>query len=388
MRARRPAGPDPPSSFLASTLAAIAVVGAAPPARAAETEADPFAEPPPAPQSNVAAPSQQAPASAPARVGRELPDRPRRAAAVVRVPGAGDPRPLRQLALARHAGPSVALLPAHRRRHLGLRLGRHSRTSARGSATPGSRTTTPSCSRRGVSRCALTPTYTNGSWFVQAQAELIANLNQLDAQTDRSPTPTISGSGPASGKVGRHRGPVRGVPRLPPRHGPGPQHRRAHRRLRRRPRTRPGPAALPRELPVLPAADPANIALHLYPGAFLRIELLAQWGNDSPRQHLGRPPRADLRPRLVQGPRRRRVPVAVRRRIPRPDSATSTGTAAWPARSSSCSPPGSSSGPNVGRAVTDVFTTRSSRTAARHRQVGRHRGATAASSTSVRSPTC
>ena len=28
----------------------------------------------------------------------------------------------------------------------------------------------------------ITPTYTNGSWFVLAQAELIANLNQLDAQ--------------------------------------------------------------------------------------------------------------------------------------------------------------------------------------------------------------
>jgi hypothetical protein len=28
----------------------------------------------------------------------------------------------------------------------------------------------------------LTPTYTNGSWFVQAQAEIIGNLNQLDVQ--------------------------------------------------------------------------------------------------------------------------------------------------------------------------------------------------------------
>ena len=59
------------------------------------------------------------------RFGRQLPDRPRRAAAVVRLPRAGDPRPLRQLALARHAGPPVALLPAHRRRRLRLRLGRH-----------------------------------------------------------------------------------------------------------------------------------------------------------------------------------------------------------------------------------------------------------------------
>ena len=56
MHSRRPQGLE--LTVLRFTLAAVAVLGATWPARGAETEADPFAEPPSAPQSNVAVASQ------------------------------------------------------------------------------------------------------------------------------------------------------------------------------------------------------------------------------------------------------------------------------------------------------------------------------------------
>src|SRR5262245_1821207 len=71
MRAHRPQRPT--STVVQSTAVAIAVLGAAFPARA--QEADPFAaeRPPEVPASNVAAASGQAPASAPARPGANFP---------------------------------------------------------------------------------------------------------------------------------------------------------------------------------------------------------------------------------------------------------------------------------------------------------------------------
>src|SRR6185436_548480 len=63
MRVRKPKRRS--TTLVVSTSIAIAVLGAAPAARGA-ADTDPFAEPPSAPQSNVAAPGQQAPGSAPA----------------------------------------------------------------------------------------------------------------------------------------------------------------------------------------------------------------------------------------------------------------------------------------------------------------------------------
>ena len=106
------------------------------------------------------------------------------------------------------------------------------------------------------------------------------------------------------------------------------------------------------------------MALHLYLGPHLRVELLGQWGTDHVTQHLGRPPRAHLRPRLAQVPHRRRVPVALRAGSRARRAQRVAGTAAWPAPCSSCFAPWVEFGPNIGRAVTDVFNeARPSRTA-------------------------
>ena len=89
MRARRPHGPRiHPLSSTFATVVAVVVVGAAFSAGAAQ-EADPFAEAPPAvPQSNVAEPSQQAPASAPAGSSANFPT-----GLVERLPSSAYPEP-------------------------------------------------------------------------------------------------------------------------------------------------------------------------------------------------------------------------------------------------------------------------------------------------------
>ena len=90
MRARRPHSPNLPS--LHPTFVALVVLGAPLSARAADA-ADPFAEtpskPPAVPDSNVAAPSKQAPASAPAGSDANFPT-----GLVERLPSSAYPEPV------------------------------------------------------------------------------------------------------------------------------------------------------------------------------------------------------------------------------------------------------------------------------------------------------
>ena len=151
---------------------------------------------------------------------------------------------------------------------------------------------------------------------MQAQAELIANLNQLGAPADGRRHRRYLGPDGRLEQVGRHRRQVRGVSRLPPGHGTGPQHRRARRRLRRTQNAVFGPAALPRELPVLPAAERVEPGAAPLPRAFPPHRDPRPVGQHRPRQHDGC-------------------------RAPRSSSTSGGSRPAWPRSTSASSPSGS-----------------------------------------------
>jgi len=155
--------------------------GAAPSARA---DTDPLAGAalPEVPQSNVAERSQQAPASAPAGSEANFPT-----GLVERLPSSAYPEPvIRGL-----YGSSLWLdmqgyqWPYYPR--IGVGVSGYAWVDTDFKRTrigdPGQSDHWTQLFEQGRFALRLTPTYTNGSWFVQAQAELIGNLNQLEVQT-------------------------------------------------------------------------------------------------------------------------------------------------------------------------------------------------------------
>ena len=178
MRVRKPNGHH--FTFLSSTLAAFVVLGAASSVRA--EEADPFAnEPPAVPQSNVAQPSQQAPANAPAGSDANFPT-----GLVERLPASAYPEPvIRGL-----YGSSLWLdmqgyqWPQYSR--IGVGISGYGWVDTDYKRTrigdPGQSDHLTKIFGQGRFALRVTPTYSNGNWFAQAQAELIANLDQLDVQ--------------------------------------------------------------------------------------------------------------------------------------------------------------------------------------------------------------
>src|SRR3954471_920817 len=170
------------STFLRSTLAAIAVFGVTSTAsRARAQDVDPFAgEPPAVPESNVAAPSRQAPASAPAGSDANFPT-----GLVERLPSSAYPEPvIRGL-----YGSSLWLdmqgyqWPYYPRIGVGISgygwLDTDFKRTRIGDTGQADHLTKLFSQGRFALRA--TPTYSNGSWFVQLQAELIASLEQIDA---------------------------------------------------------------------------------------------------------------------------------------------------------------------------------------------------------------
>ena len=127
-----------------------------------------------------------------------------------------DPRPLRQLALADIQGLQWPYYP-----RIGVGISGYGwvdtdyKRSA--SATRAVDHTRKLFCSRGASLLRVTPTYSNGNWFVQAQAELIANLDQLDAAAaERRGHRRSLGPHRRLEKLGPDRRPVRGVRDLPP----------------------------------------------------------------------------------------------------------------------------------------------------------------------------
>jgi len=287
MRARKLQGHH--STFASTTIVAIAVVvvTATATARAAEP-GDPFAAdaPPPVPESNVAAPSKQAPASAPAGSAANFPT-----GLVERLPSSASPEPVTR---GLYGGSLWLDMQGHQWPYyprIGVGISGYGWVDTDYKRTrigdPGQSDHWTQLFEQGRFALRVTPTYSNGNWFVQAQAEIIANLNQLEVQPIVADTDDIwvrTGSWNAwDVTVGRFE--AFSVYHL----GMGLD-LNTDERIGAYDQSQPA-ASVPQ--PYLAsylyyrAAGPANIALHLYPVAGLRLELLAQWGNDGPTNDLG-----------------------------------------------------------------------------------------------------
>jgi hypothetical protein len=352
MRDRHPQGPT--LSFVRSTLAAIAVLGALPAARAA-TDTDPFAgEPPAVPQSNVAAPSQQAPASAPAGSDANFPT-----GLVERLPSSAYPEPtIRGL----YGGSLWLDMQGHQWPYyprIGVGVSGYGWVDTQYKLTrigdPGQSDHNTKLFAQGRFALRLTPTYSNGSWFAQAQVEIIGNLNQLDTQPKVVDTDDLwvrTGVWKSWDiTVGRFEA-------FPVYHlGMGLDLNTDERIGAYDSVHSSGQVPQPYLASYMyyRPQGPANLALHLYPGSNLRIELLGQWGNDNLLNYVG------FRPALIYdvGWFKARFAAEYQWRFPQ-DPATANHNE-YRNRGVAGSlqfvlAPWIEFGPNIGRAISDVFT--------------------------------
>src|SRR5450432_617878 len=135
----------------------------------------------------------------------------------------------------------------------------------------------------------VTPTYTNGTWFVQGQAEIVANKDQLDVQ----PTQGIVDADDVWVRtgvwqkwdvtIGRFQ--AFDVYTL----GMGLD-LNTDERIGAYDGTNPAlsvPQLYNAEYLFNRPDGPGNVALHLYPVPSFRVELLGQWGNDDLLNHVG-----------------------------------------------------------------------------------------------------
>ncbi|MES1206598.1 MAG: hypothetical protein ABUS79_11740, partial [Pseudomonadota bacterium] len=150
----------------------------------------------------------------------------------------------------------------------------------------------------------VTPTYTSGTWFVQAQAEIVANTNQYDVQ----PAPSIVGADDVWVRTGEWNswdvtvGRMQGFDVYPL--GMGLDLNTYERLGAFDPSFTGSPNGYGR-VPALynaeylfnrpggtSASRVSDVALHLYPVAPLRIEILAQFGDDGVNNVVGGRPAA------------------------------------------------------------------------------------------------
>ena len=355
MSARKPNSLS--STFRRSTFATFAtagVIAALGDARPARAQDDPFAgEPPAVPQSNVASPSRQAPASAPAPSDANFPT-----GLVERLPSSAYPEPvIRGL-----YGSSLWLdLQGHQWPYyprIGVGVSGYGWVDTDYKRTrigdPGQSDHLTKLFGQGRFALRLTPTYSNGTWFAQAQAELIGNLNQLDPQPQVADTDDLwvrTGVWNAwDVTVGRFEG--FSVYHL----GMGLDLNTDERIGAYDNR---GFQAVPQ--PYLASflyyrpAGPLNIALHVYPVPGLRFEMLAQWGNNNTVNVLGG------RPALIYDRGWIKFRVAGEYQWlfatdPAPAAHNESRNRGVAGSIQLVFAPWIELGPNVGRAITDVFT--------------------------------
>jgi hypothetical protein len=132
----------------------------------------------------------------------------------------------------------------------------------------------------------VTPTYSNGVWFVQAQGEVVANKDQLDTQATQSVV-DAEDVWVRAGEwqkwdvtVGRfeafevyHLGMGLDV--------------NTDERIGAYDGSHTPPALYGATFLFYRPAGPGNVALHLYPTKSLRVEILGQWGNDNLLNYIG-----------------------------------------------------------------------------------------------------
>jgi hypothetical protein len=274
------------STLIHSTCVALAVVGGATSARAQEV--DPFAgdAPPAVPESNVAAPSQQAPASAPAGSSANFPT-----GLVERLPSSAYPEPVIRGLYGSSMWLDMQGLQWPYYPRIGVGVSGYGWVDTDYKRTrigdPGQSDHTTTLFGQGRFALRLTPTYTNGSWFVQAQAELIANLNQLD------PQPKVADTDDLWVRTGVWKSwdvTVGKFEAFPVYHLGMGLDLNTDERIGAYDQTH-NAASVPQ--PYLASylyyrpQNATNIAFHLYPGRYVRLELLAQWGNDGTTNSLG-----------------------------------------------------------------------------------------------------
>lgn len=272
------------ATVFSSTLAALVVFGASSFARA--QEADPFAEPPSVPQSNVAQPSQQAPANAPAGSDANFPT-----GLVERLPSSAYPEPVIRGLYGSSLWLDMQGLQWPYYPRIGVGISGYGWVDLDYKRTrigdPGQSDHWTTLFGQGRFNLRVTPTYTNGTWFVQAQAELIANLNQLDPQpkvVDADDLWVRTGVWKQWDiMIGRYEA-------FPVYHLGMGLDLNTDERIGAYDQTH-GASAVPQ--PYLASflyyrpQVPANVAFHLYPGRYVRLEFLGQWGNDGSTNTLG-----------------------------------------------------------------------------------------------------
>ena len=140
----------------------------------------------------------------------------------------------------------------------------------------------------------VTPTYTNGSWFVQAQAEIVANKDQLVGDANSSNLIDADDVWVRTGvwqewdlTVGRFQ--AFDVYPL----GMGLD-LNSDVRLGAFDATNASQPLYAVDFLLYRPAGPGNVALHLYPARFFRLELLGQYGNSGGENELGGRPAAIL----------------------------------------------------------------------------------------------
>jgi hypothetical protein len=353
MRDRRPHRPN--FTVLRFTLAA-ALLGAAASARAGD--ADPFADAPssvPAvPDSNVAQPSKQAPASAPAGSEANFPT-----GLVERLPSSAYPEPVIRGLYGSSLWLDMQGLQWPYYPRIGVGISGYGWVDTDFKRTrvgdPGQSDHNTKLFMQGRYDLRVTPTYSNGNWFVQAQAEIIANLDQLDAQPFVADTDDLwvrTGVWKSwDVTVGRFEA-------FPVYHLGMGLDLNTDERIGAYDATH-GAGQVPQ--PYLASylyyrpQGPGNIALHLYPLSGLRVELLAQWGNDSLLNYIGG------RPAVIYdlGYLKFRVAAEYQWRFPQDPAPSQHNEYKNRGVAGSIQivlAPWIELGPNVGRAVTDVST--------------------------------
>jgi hypothetical protein len=278
------------SSILVSSFAYVAATthagaaGAADPSPSGEP-ASPSTRFPSVPSSNVAAPNAQAPASAPARSTANFPT-----GLVERLPSSAYPEPYPRGIYGGSMWLNMQGLqwPYYPRTGIGLSgyawIDNDYKLTRVGD--PGQSDHNTKYFQEGRFLLRVTPTYSNGEWFVQAQGEVVANKNQLDTQATQAVV-DAEDVWLRAGEwqkwdvmVGRfeafevyHLGMGLDI---------NTDERKGAYDASHKPPDLYGATFL-----FYRPAGPGNAALHLYPTKSLRIELLGQWGNDSLLNYLG-----------------------------------------------------------------------------------------------------
>jgi hypothetical protein len=278
-------------TLLTSTLTAVVAVGAARSARAQEPVADPFADQkgPPPRSGPPEPPVSSAPAASPATSANSISP-----GIVEELPASAYPEPvIRGL----YGGPLWLDMqglqwPYTPRTGVGISgygwLDNMYRLLRLGGNQPSDRNT--KLFQQGRFLLRVTPTYTNGNWFVQAQAEVVANKDQVNAQAnglvDADDVWVRTGIWQRWDlTVGRFQ--AFDVYPL----GMGLD-LNSDERLGAYDATNAPPVLYAADFMLYRPAGPGNAALHLYLMKFLRLELLAQYGNSGPENIVGGRPAA------------------------------------------------------------------------------------------------